>query len=114
MELKIINQTLKKNKTIIFGYKGSFYMKIDVNNKTIMFTTDTTNYIMPKKLEEVMEKLFKNFEITNFNVQLHAHIGDWHDKDIILKLKNENKISEVVKFIQDNFYNNTNWDYTEE
>lgn len=132
MELKEINKILKENNKVVFGpielskkvrdnYFDKpylYYITVNVKEKTIMFTSDAPDYTMHKKLEEAMETLFSKFGVTNYKIQFHIHKGDWHDKDIILQLKdieeiqNSDVISEVIKFIQDNFYKDCNWHFT--
>ncbi len=128
MELYEIDQILKENGKAVFGpresskkrgnYLGLPYITVNVKEKTIMFTSDTMDYAMPKKLEEAMEKLFSEFGIVNYKVQFHIHRGDWHDKDIILQLQDiegvqdSDVMPEVIKFIQDNFYKDCDdWDF---
>jgi len=128
MELEEINQILKENNKVVFGpkesskkergnYLGLHYITVNVKEKTIMFTSDTMDYTMFKKLEEALEKLFSKFGITNYKVQFHIHKGDWHDKDVILQLQDiegvqdSKEMPEIIKFIQDNFYKNCDdWD----
>ena len=129
MELEEINQILKENKKVVFGprdssknergnYLGLHYITVDVKEKTIMFTSDTMDYTMSKKLEEAMEKLFSKFGVTNYKVQFHIHKGDWHDKDVFLQLQDIEEVQdseempEIIKFIQDNFYKDCeDWDF---
>ena len=90
MELHEITQILKENSRVVFGpresskkergnYLGLHYIAANVKEKTVMFTSDTMDYAMSKKLEEAMEKIFSEFGVTNYKVQFHIHKGDWHD-----------------------------------
>ena len=123
MNFQTIDKILNKNSKVVFGPKehssneehkslGLHYISVNVKEKTIMFTSDNQDYSMSKKLEEVMEILFSEFGIDNYKVKVHIHKGDWHDKDITLELKNSKMISNIVKFIQDNFYPSCkDWDF---
>jgi len=126
MELEELRQILKENDEVVFGpressekergnYLGLPY--ITVKDKTIRFTSDTLDYGMSKKLEEALEILFSKFGVTNYEIQIHIHNGDWHDKDIILHLQDiegvqdSEEMPEIVKFIQDTFYKECDWDF---
>jgi len=129
MELHEISQILKENNKIAFGpresskkergnYLGLHYITADVKEKTVIFTSDTMDYTMSKKMEEAMEKIFSEFGVTNYKVQFHIHKGDWHDKDVTLQLEDiegvqdSDVMPEVIKFIQDNFYKDCeDWDF---
>ena len=129
MELHEITQILKENSRVVFGpresskkergnYLGLHYIAANVKEKTVMFTSDTMDYAMSKKLEEAMEKIFSEFGVTNYKVQFHIHKGDWHDKDVTLQLEDIDGVQdsdvmpEVIKFIQDNFYKDCeDWDF---
>ena len=128
MKLEEIKQILESNNKMFFGpkkysktekgkYPGLPYIIVNVKEKTITFTTDTMDYSMPKKLEEAMEKLFSKFGVNDYKVQFHIHKGDFHDKDVILKLhdiegvQDSAEIPEMIKFIQDNFYKVDKWDF---
>lgn len=122
MELHKIREVLEKSKLIVFGpgyqeivkeggYKGSPCVFVDINSKTIKFTSDIQDYTMRKKLEEVLEMLFKEFGIDEYIVQFHHHKGEHHDKDIILKMETIEKFPEIIKFIKDNFYKVDEWNF---
>ncbi|HLF54137.1 MAG TPA: hypothetical protein VI612_00260 [Candidatus Nanoarchaeia archaeon] len=128
MELEEISRILKTHNHIVFGpkespksaggdYPGLPYIAVDVKEKTIMFTSDTIDYTMPKQLEEAMEKLFSKFGVINYKIQFHIQKGGWHDKDIILQLQNiegvqnPGEMPEIIKFIQDSFYKVDDWNF---
>jgi hypothetical protein len=124
-----IIQILKENNKVVFGpresskkergnYLGLHYITADIKAKKVMFTSDTMDYTMSRKLEEAMEKLFSEFGVVRYKVQFHIHKGDWHDKDIILQLEDIDGVQdsdvmpEIIKFIQDNFYKDCDdWDF---
>ncbi len=122
MELMEIQKILKKGNIVIFGpcgqeivkkgdYRGLVHIEADQRQKTIRFTSDTTEYLMHRRLEEVLELLFKEFEATSFHVEIHRHKGDYHDKDVILKLDSVEEFPEIIRFIQDRFYKPTGWNF---
>lgn len=128
MDLQLLND-LMKNKKIAFGpkenkkkalgeYLGLQYIQVNTEKKQISFTTDTLDYSMSHKLEEALEMLYNEFGIVNYIIDIHIHKGKWHDKDIIIQMKdidnvqNIEEMPEVIKFIQDHFYNVSEWDYT--
>jgi hypothetical protein len=81
--------------------KGLFFLEVDED--TIMFTTDNPSF-KGIELEEMLEKLFKKFDIDEFNIKFHYHEGEKHDKDILFKVKDEEKIGEIRDFILNEFY----------
>lgn len=124
MELDKITEVLQtQTNEVIFGPRESLkkekgnvdwpYIIFNLKEKTITFTTDTRDYLMYKKLEEAMEIIYSKFNITDYRTDFHDYPGKWHDKDIILVLdKNDlRKIPNIIKFIQDNFYKNLEWDF---
>ena len=81
-----------------FGPEG--LPEIKVNGNKITFTTDSQNFKV--NFEDAIETLFSRFNIDKFQIAMHHHPGDKHDKDISFETDN---IQEVVQFIQENFYN---------
>ncbi|MFH1211573.1 MAG: hypothetical protein V1659_01450 [Candidatus Woesearchaeota archaeon] len=128
MDIEEIKEILKAHSKVAFGPKeysesksgsnlGLRYITVDTKEKTIMFTSDTMDYKMSRKLEQCMEQLFSRFGITDYKVQIHIHKRDWHDKDIVLQLKDiegiqdSEEMPEIIKFIQDKFYKVKEWDF---
>ena len=128
MQLEKIKQLVELKKNLVFGpkanskgdsgnYLGMPYIEISVKDKTIQFTTDTSDYTMGRKLELALEQLFAEFGVTDYNILVHIHKGIWHDKDIILKLhdirgiQDSDEMAEIIKFVMDNFYKNDLWDF---
>jgi hypothetical protein len=92
------------------GYGGLVYAFVFLDKNTIEFTTDVPDYIS-EELENRLEKLFSNFGIYKFEINIHHHKGDFHDKDIRFSLENSENLPEVIKFILQNFYESQDFDY---
>lgn len=122
MDIEEIKNILTEGRLIIFGpgeqeivkkgdYRGLPYLEADLNSKTLRFTSDTMDYMMQEKLEEVLECLFKEFGITSYTIQIHIHKGEHHDKDIIVNLQKVEEFPEIIKFIQERFYKALAWNF---
>jgi hypothetical protein len=124
LNYKEIEQIIEKAKTenrkeIIFGtdveviergYGGLIYVFAFLDKNTIEFTTDVPDYIS-EELENRLEKLFGNFGIYKFEISIHHHKGDFHDKNIRFSLENSEDLPKVIKYILRNFYKSQDFDY---
>jgi len=121
MEIDEIKEIIEKSKLVVFNdneieiinkesFTGLPHIILNLEENKIIFTTDTPNYIY-KDLENTLEILFNKFGVDNFEIIIHHHEGKFHDKNIILKLRNKspNEIAKIIKFIQDNFYKVKKW-----
>ena len=94
------------------GYGGLVYAFVFLDKNTIEFTTDVPDYKFNKgELELALENLFSKFRIYKFEVNIHHHKGDIHDKDIRFSLENSKDLPEVIKYILQNFYKSQDFDY---
>ena len=110
MEINEIKNILKEGNKIAFGPKekspglGLYEIVFDKKDKAIRFTTDTPRFTKDKTIEEATDIIYSKFKIKDKKIVIHEHPGKIKDKDIFLFT--DNKEAEIIKFIQDNFYEN--------
>ncbi len=109
MNIEEINEIIKEEGKVIFSPEPEGLYYIWLENDKITFTSGTNDYL--GELEDVIEELFKKFRIWKFEILVHFHRGEKHDKDINFIVDDRKIISEIIKFIMDNFYSNKDWDY---
>ena len=133
MDIKSVKSSLEKNNKVIFSQiqTGLHYIWADISLLKITFTTDTPDY-KGEDLESILEEFYAKFYVTNFQINVHIHKGEKHDKDITLTLiKNEelaklaknikgieigklsdlDRMAEIIYFIMNKFYKVNNWKY---
>ena len=124
---EIRNIVRSKGNTYIFGplehadkgnYEGMAYIEYNSKDKKIKFTSDTMDYTMAGKMEEVLEMLFREFHTNNIDIHMHIHPGDdHHDKDVTLELNHQfnedlvREVPELIHYLMDNFYKVVAWDF---
>lgn len=119
---QIIEKAKSENrKEIIFGtdviviengYGGLVYAYVFLGKNMVEFTTDVPDFKFNNgDLELALEKLFSKFGIDKFEIKIHHHKGDFHDKDVRFILDRSDKLPEVIKYILQNFYKSRDLDY---
>lgn len=113
MKIKQIQNSINGKNKVIFSPEPEaiHYIWFDKEKQIIGLTSDNQDYLMNDKLEYVIEEIYKKFGITKFEIIIHSHPGDMHDKDIEIKLKDNKKTAEIINFIIKNFYKNKEWRY---
>ena len=132
MEIEEIKDLIYKSvkcKEISFYPEGEKHkvITLDIEDGSVLFTTDSKYYIYRNNLDKVLDKLSNSFQGYFYKVIVHKN-DNINNKDIIINLINtkdkkelteENYISiildeiletsKLIKFIQDNFYNAKKW-----
>ena len=116
MENKDVLNHLNGRTKLILGPNGTdkgiyyFCMQFDSSNKTLRFNTDV-DYKMNAKTEEVIKIICDKFKIKKYLIEV-VHVGELGlDLDISLDLNEfeKEKISEIINFIKNNFYDSKHW-----
>ncbi len=116
MKIKDIKNILNKKKKVIFSPAPDLVKTIKVNLKLkkgrIIFTTDTTDYLMAGRLEEVLEEINGNFRISNFEINIDHEKDRMNNKEVTILLKNKKLAPEIVIFLMDNYYKELSWEHS--
>lgn len=111
MKIEEIEKALENKGKIIFGFEPEGLREIWIEDDKIEFTSDTRDYKMNDRFEEVLETLFSKFGVYKFEINMHHHEGKAHDKDISFKInKPVSEKAKIIQFIMNNFYDNDSWD----
>jgi hypothetical protein len=106
-ELKVVIEQAKKvrAKKIVLGidlekningrFGGLPFVTIDLEEKSIVLTTDGTDYI--DDIESFLDSLSAEFNINNFRIFVHEHPGQRKDKDIIFNFGGN--LIEIIDFV---------------
>lgn len=116
MEEEEIKKILKKHKKVIFSPAPKLVETIKVNLKLkkgqIIFTSDTTDYLMSGRLETVLEEINGNFKIPEFGVEIDHEKARRHSKEIIIFVKDKKLVPEIIKFLMNSYFKELDWEYT--
>lgn len=110
-----IEKILKNRKKVIFSPAPNLVetIKVDLGLKTgkIVFTSDTTDYLMSGRLEEVLEEINGNFRISEFKIEIDHEKDRMHNKDITIFIKDKKLAPEIIEFLMNSYYKELDWEY---